>query len=230
VTGPLERADIRSFDAAITTACELAESGRRRILGIVGAPGAGKSTVAAALVRELGAVAALVPMDGFHLAQAELERLGRADRKGAPDTFDAAGYAALLRRLRSSNEGEVVYAPLFRRDLEEPIAGAIPVPPDVTLVITEGNYLLLDEGVFSDVRELLDEAWFITVADEDRLERLVARHVAGGKSRAAALAWARGPDQRNAELVAASALRADRSVSARVVTEVHRRVMGDWAS
>jgi pantothenate kinase len=190
VTGPLERSDIRSFDAAIMTGRELAESGRRRILGIVGAPGAGRSTVAAALVRELGAGAVLVPMDGFDLAQAELERLGRADRKGAPDTFDA---------------------------------------PDVTLVITEGNDLLLDEGGFSDVRELLDEAWFITVADEDRLELLVARHVAGGKSRAAALAWARGPDQRNAELVAASAPRADRSVSARVVTEVHRQVMGDWA-
>src|SRR5688500_18733989 len=112
----------------------LAESGARRILGIAGPPGGGKSTVARAVVAELGELARLVPMDGFHLAQPELVRLGRRDRMGAPDTFDAAGYAALLTRLRG-NEA-VVYAPEFRREIEEPIAGAIAVPRTTALVVT----------------------------------------------------------------------------------------------
>ena len=99
-------------------------------------------------------------MDGFHLAQEELVRLGRRDRMGAPDTFDAAGYVALLRRLRAGGE-EVVYAPAFRREIEEPIAGAIAVPPTVPLVVTEGNYLLLDGAGWTGVRALLDEAWYV---------------------------------------------------------------------
>jgi pantothenate kinase len=99
-------------------------------------------------------------MDGFHLAGAELDRLGRTDRKGDPETFDVAGYVALLRRLREP-DGETVYAPEFHRDVEESYAGAIAVPSDVPLVITEGNYLLLDQGPWSKVRELLDEAWFV---------------------------------------------------------------------
>lgn len=124
----------------------LAASGTRRILGIAGPPGAGKSTLAARLAQELGPeLAVVVPMDGFHLARAELERLGRADRKGAPDTFDAAGYAALLTRLRTPGSA-AVYAPAFDRSLEEPVAGSIPVGTGVGLVITEGNYLLHDAG------------------------------------------------------------------------------------
>ncbi|MDQ4104710.1 MAG: nucleoside/nucleotide kinase family protein, partial [Actinomycetota bacterium] len=121
----------------------LAQCDGRRILGITGAPGAGKSTVARRLVKALAGAAVLVEMDGYHLAQVELERLGRVERKGAPDTFDAAGYVALLRRLRTP-DAATVYAPEFRRAIEEPVAGAVPVPPGVPLVITEGNYLLLD--------------------------------------------------------------------------------------
>jgi len=122
----------------------LLADGRRKLLGLVGAPGSGKSTVAQALLDALPGRAQVVPMDGFHLANAELRRLGRAGRKGAPDTFDSAGYVALLRRLRTQPAGETVYAPEFRRDIEEPVAGAIGVRPDTPLVITEGNYLLLE--------------------------------------------------------------------------------------
>lgn len=182
----------------------LAVPGQRRILGITGAPGSGKSTVAEALVAALDGAAVLVGMDGFHLANVELERLGRRDRKGAVDTFDAAGYAALLRRLRAAGE-EVVYAPLFRREIEEPIGSAVPVPPDIPLVITEGNYLL----TWEPVRVLLDEAWYLDPPEDVRLERLVRRHEAYGKSPAQAWDWAYGSDQRNAELVAATRDRAD---------------------
>jgi len=177
----------------------LITAGRRRILGITGAPAAGKSTLAATLAKALAPDAVLVPMDGFHLAATELHRLGRHDRKGAPDTFDATGYVALLQRLRANAE-DVVYAPEFRREIEEPIAGAIAVPRGVPLVITEGNYLLL----WPQVRTLLDEVWFVEADEQARLARLIARHMAFGRTRAEAEERAYGSDQRNAELIAAS--------------------------
>ena len=183
-------------------------AGRRRaVLGIAGAPGAGKSTLAAALVRALGGRAVLVPMDGFHLADTELRRLGRSTRKCAPDTFDAAGYVHLLRRLAEQTD-DVVYAPVFRRDLELAEAGALPVPRAAPLVVTEGNYLLLDEP-FAAVRPLLTECWFVEVELALRLERLVARHVAHGRSPDAARTWVARTDEPNARLVEATRERAD---------------------
>ena len=198
----------------------LAVPGQRHLLGITGAPGAGKSTVAAAVVASLDGSAALVGMDGFHLAQRTLEQWGRASRKGAPDTFDAAGYAALLRRLRAASE-EVVHAPEFRREIEEPVGSAVPVGRDVPLVVTEGNYLLVEDGDWAAVRPLLDEVWFIDVDPALRLERLVARHVAFGRAPEAARAWSTGPDQANADLVAATRERADLVV--RLVGDVDER-------
>lgn len=150
--------DTQQFERLAARARALAEAGDRRILGLAGPPGAGKSTLAARLVDRLDGLAVLVPMDGFHLARAELERLGRADRKGAPDTFDAAGYTTLLTRLRTPEPGTTVYAPAFDRSLEEPIAGSVPVAPSVPLVVTEGNYLLHDEAPWPTVLPLLDEA------------------------------------------------------------------------
>ena len=179
----------------------------RAVLGIVGPPGAGKSTVAQALVEALAERAVLVPMDGFHLADTELRRLGRADRKGAPDTFDAAGYVHLLRRLVERSD-DVVYAPVFRRELELAEAGALAVPRATSLVVTEGNYLLLD-GPFAPVRGLLTECWYVDVEPALRLERLVARHELHGRERAAALAWVEHTDEPNARLVEACRVRAD---------------------
>jgi len=206
-----------TFDDLLVRARALTRDGRRAVLGVTGGPGAGKTTLAEHLVRALNAGGppwvAHVPMDGFHLADAELDRLGRRDRKGAPDTFDAAGYAALLRRLREET-GEVVYAPGFERVLEQPIAGSIPVAPSARLVVTEGNYLLLPEGSWARVRSCLDEVWFCEIDEEERIRRLVARHLEFGKEQGAAVDWVLGTDQRNADLIATTRDRADLVVPA----------------
>lgn len=160
-----------TFDDLLHRAAALSRPGRRALLGIAGCPGAGKTTLAERLTRALNGDGepwvAHVPMDGFHLADVELDRLGRRDRKGAPDTFDAVGYAALLERLRR-DEDDVVYAPGFERTLEQPVAGAIPVPPSARLIVTEGNYLLMDEGPWARVRSRLDEVWFCDLDETER--------------------------------------------------------------
>ena len=204
----------------VARARELARAGDRAILGLVGAPGGGKSTLAAALTDALGDAAVLVPMDGFHLAQKELVRLGRRDRMGAPDTFDAAGYVALLERLRAARE--TVYAPEFRRPPEEPIAGVIAVPPDVPLVVTEGNYLLVEDGDWGRVRPQLDEAWYVDMDEATRLELAgrpprPVRQDAGGGAR---VGDALRPGQRRGRGGHARARRRDRAPGA---------VLGDHA-
>jgi pantothenate kinase len=190
----------------------------RRIIGIAGAPGAGKTTHAEGLVAESlqkGVPAAYVPMDGFHLADAALTALGLLDRKGAPETFDAWGYAALLRRLREADH--VVWAPAFERTLEQPLAGAIAVSAEAEVVVTEGNYLLLDRPEWRAVRAALDEVWFLDCPDGLRRSRLVARHVEFGKSYAESEDWVVRVDDPNAASVVATRGRADR-----VVTPRHR--------
>lgn len=171
-----------------------------RLLGLTGAPGVGKSTLAAALGLPV------LAMDGFHYADVELARRDLVDRKGAPETFDAEGYAALLRRVRRE-EPEVV-APMFERELEQPIAGAVWLPPTGT-VVTEGNYLLLDEPRWRAVRAEVEVVWHLHVDPSVRVERLVARHVLFGKSPADARAWVERVDEPNARLVDAAASRAD---------------------
>ena len=181
-----------------------ARAGSRRIIGIAGAPGAGKSRLAAMLAEELaeelGVRVAVVPLDGFHLADVELERRGLLGRKGAPETFDAWGYAALLDRL-SGRPDHRVYAPGFERLLEQPLAGAVSVDPDAAVVLTEGNYLLLDRPEWKAGRERLDEMWFVEVEPALRRERLRARHVAFGKTPEAAAEWVDRVDEPNARLV-----------------------------
>ncbi len=172
----------------------------RALIGIAGPPGAGKSTLAERLVTAVGPAAAWVPMDGFHLADAALDRLGLRARKGAPETFDGWGYLALLRRL-AVETGHSVWAPDFDRTLEQPLAGRIPVDPEVRLVVSEGNYLLLDRPPWPQVRAALSEVWYVEADAGVRLERLLARHVEFGKSPAEARAWVAAVDEPNARLV-----------------------------
>ena len=196
------------MDGLIQRARALAESGGRSILGIAGPPGAGKSTLTAALLEALGDRAVAVGMDGFHLANAELIRLGRRDRKGAPDTFDVGGYITLLARLRTQTSG-VIYAPEFDRELEESVGSAVAVHAETPLVITEGNYLLRADGGWQGVRPLLDEAWYLELPASVRHDRLVARRVSHGHPRGEATAWVRDVDGPNANVVEATRPRAD---------------------
>jgi pantothenate kinase len=195
---------------------ELAAGHDRVLLGITGSPGAGKSTLAAALAEALrtrGLPVAWVPMDGFHLADAELDRLGRRERKGAIDTFDGYGYLALLRRI-ASEAGNTVYAPTFDRTIEQPVAGAIAVEPATRVVLTEGNYLLDESEPWGEVRRTLTEVWFCDVPDDVRRRRLVDRHIRFGKTPAHARQWVDEVDQRNAERIEAARRLADLVVQA----------------
>lgn len=197
-----------TLDELVARAQNLSAGGSRKILGITGAPGAGKSTVADAIAQVLGERAARVGMDAFHLANSVLDAHGTRDRKGAPETFDPWGYANLLRRLKSNAE-PMIYAPVFDRRLEESIGSAIPVDRVVPLIITEGNYLLLDAEGWREGCEVIDEIWYLEVPQEERQQRLVRRHEAFGKSRDEAQAWAKGSDQLNADVVDATRERAD---------------------
>ena len=209
-----------TFEALVARARALVPAGGgRAILGIAGAPAAGKTTLAEELTAALGDGVAHVPMDGFHLADVELERLGNRDRKGAPDTFDALGFAALLRRLREDTD-DIVYAPGFERVIEQPIAGAIPVHRSARLIITEGNYLLLSSGGWERIRPLVDEVWYTDLDQQSRLRRLVDRHIRFGKPEPAAVAWATGTDERNAALIAATRERADLLVPAALIESI----------
>ena len=198
--------------ALATELLDRSNTGQRVIVGICGAPGAGKSTLAELLVAEvngrLPGSAVAVGMDGFHLARSVIDVDDRRSRRGAPDTFDAVGYAALLARLRSA-EDDVVYAPEYRRDIEDPVNAAIAVPRSVRVVVTEGNYLLHPDWVAA--RESLDHVWYLEAPDDSvRVEQLVARHVRFGKDPERARSWVLLSDEANARLVASHRDRADR--------------------
>jgi pantothenate kinase len=243
--GGVSTPETLSAEDAVARAVALAAAGRRRVLGIAGAPGAGKSTLArrvvAAVTEQLGpGVAVQVPMDGFHLANSALDALGRHDRKGAIDTFDAAGYVALVRRLAedptasersgsadtaktsadtAGTSAATIWAPDFDRRVDEPVAGSIAVPPETVLVVSEGNYLLDPGDPWRELPGLFAETWACVVDDETRLARLVDRHVRHGRDHEAARAWAVEVDGVNAARVTADLHRASVLVRTERTTE-----------
>ena len=206
--------ELNSLEAALERAVWLTRDRNERvIIGLIGKPGAGKSSLSKYLLKHLPKeTTALVPMDGYHLSNAQLKTLGRADRKGAPDTFDANGYVELLKRIKT-NVSDKIYFPIFHREIEESIAAEGVVYPHTTLVLTEGNYLLVESDGWGGVAGSLTESWFVDVDNDKRMARLVARHVKYGKNPEAAHAWANGTDQRNAELVETTRAKAEVIIS-----------------
>ncbi len=195
---------LRSFSELLE---RIAAHDGRMLVGVVGPPGSGKSTVAAEIVAALGPEAMALGMDGFHLAQNRLVELGSRERMGAADTFDVVAFVETLTRLRAG--GRSVFAPVFDRNAEEAVPDAISIPATVRVIVVEGNYLLLGTGGWGAVRPLLDASVFLRLDRGIRLHRLIERHRQFGKTPEAALAWATGPDEVNARLIEATASRAD---------------------
>jgi pantothenate kinase len=206
VTRPIATV-VGSLDQLERIVARYADAKPRVLIGITGAPGAGKSTVASALVSRLGPSAGLLPMDGFHLPQARLVALGRRERMGAPDTFDVDGFVDVLERVRADDDA--VAAPGFDRRIEEPVPDVLTITRSKRVVVVEGNYLLADTGGWERVDPLLDAVVYLDPPSSLRLERLIARHVRYGKTPDEARAWALGPDEANARLIAATRWRAD---------------------
>ena len=187
----------------------LENSTERVLIGIIGKPGAGKSTLSKYLMAKLPKeFVTVVPMDGYHLSNKVLKDLKRADRKGAPDTFDVAGFISLVKRIRSE-QTQNIYYPIFDRAIEESIAAQGVVTSATKVVIVEGNYLLHDDGGWEVCNDLLDESWMVDVDDDKRISRLISRHIAYGKDPEAAKAWAKGTDEVNAKLIERGRIRAD---------------------
>jgi len=189
----------------------------RYLLGIVGPPGAGKSTVAAAIedaanARQGPGFAAVAPLDGFHLPNEQLDELGLRKVKGAPETFDVEGFVHCLARVRREPDSTIFW-PGFNRAIEATVPGAIAITVRTSLVVCEGNYLLLDRPRWREVRPLLDAAWYVDAPRFVLRKRLLERARAGGRTEAEAVWHVDENDLRNAELIAATKSAADRLLS-----------------
>ena len=184
----------------------------RTMIGIVGKPGAGKSTVVTEIQKQFSTEdVAIIPMDGYHLSNEELIRLGRRERKGAPDTFDVEGFISLITRVRNEIDKDHTFH-IFHREIEASKADEGIVLRNTKVIVIEGNYLFSEEHNWSEVFPLLDQSWFIEIDDEIRMQRLITRHIKYGKTPQEAEDWSRGSDEANAKFIAKTASRAERII------------------
>ena len=198
-----------SNEEAKAIVAERASASARTIIGIVGKPGGGKSTLSKYLLKGMDpTLVSVVPMDGFHLSNKVLKELGKSDRKGAQDTFDVKGFTTLIERIKLDS-ADPIYYPIFDRSIEESIAAQGVVYPSTRVVIVEGNYLMHDRDGWQEISPLLDQSWYAYLDEDLRISRLISRHVAFGKDPDSAKAWAKGSDQVNAELIETGVARCD---------------------
>jgi hypothetical protein len=198
-----------SNEEAKAIVVECASASKRTIIGIIGKPGGGKSTLSKYLLKGMDPkLVSVVPMDGFHLSNKVLKELGRSDRKGAQDTFDVQGFTTLIERIKMDS-ADPIYYPIFDRSIEESIAAQGVVYPSTRVVIVEGNYLMHDKDGWQEISPLLDQSWYAFLDEDIRISRLISRHIAFGKDPESAKAWAKGSDQVNAELIEIGVERCD---------------------
>jgi pantothenate kinase len=209
---------VREYQEALdslSSQLSVLKPGQRYILGITGAPGAGKTTFTNWLVREINSrthgdnPAIGVPMDGFHYTNQKLGEMGLLELKGIPETFDSAGFLALLKSLRHSTN-ENVYAPLFKRSIEASIANGIVVKPAHSICVVEGNYLLLQDEPWSQCKQFFDQVWFINSTLDVITPRLLQRHIEAGRTEAGAQQKVQSTDLRNARVIEHTKHLADR--------------------
>ena len=185
----------------------------RTLIGIVGKPGAGKSTVVEEIAKRFDPNSvSIIPMDGFHLSNEELIKLGRRDRKGAPDTFDVEAFNSLIKKVNLNGNVNNEF-PIFHREIEASIENEGIVPKESRVVVIEGNYLFSSDHNWDGIFQMLDHTWFIEIDDEVRIERLIARHIRYGKTPKEAEAWSRGSDETNARFIGLTANRAENRIN-----------------
>jgi len=184
----------------------------RFILGLTGPPASGKSTLAHQLVDSLNMDgndrAIVLPMDGYHLSNERLQELGILSLKGIPQSFDALTFVKLLESVKSDPK-KIHYAPEFRREIEASIEDAIEIKAHHEIIVVEGNYLLWEKEPWNNLPEYLDEVWYLSLNESTRLDRLLKRHVANGRTEVEAREKIASTDDPNARLIEATKERAD---------------------
>ena len=213
MTDPLHDILVPTVAAICSRIDALPSAPGRRLVAIAGPPGAGKSTLAEAVTEALvaqGKAAVLMPMDGFHLDDRLLGPMGLLPRKGAPETFDFAGFRATLARIR---EEPSVYLPVFDRSREIAIAGAAVIRPETDLVVVEGNYLVLDEDPWRSLATLWDLSVFLDVPEAEVEKRIMDRWLGYGFAPEEAARKAHGNDIPNARRIRAALGKVDMVVS-----------------
>ena len=172
-------------------------------VAIAGAPGSGKSTLAADVASKLGDICCIIPMDGFHLDNATLTAHGLLSVKGAPETFDLAGFSHLIEALKN---GSTKQFPTFDRDQDSVIDNGGTVPDTVSILLFEGNYLLFDEPGWVDLADKWDASIWLDVSEAVLEKRLIQRWLDQGMSPEAAKARAQMNDLANARQVLEKAM------------------------